>query len=64
MFVANRQRTRHQDCGNVPVTYYRDFLDDVRDRAGRVSEDGRAFSVSRLALRCQREATRFAPVRS
>ncbi|PPQ26782.1 Gfo/Idh/MocA family protein [Rhodopila globiformis] len=63
MFVANRQRTRYQDCSGVPVTYYRDFLDDVRDRAGRVSEDGRAFSVCRLALRCQQEATRFAPVR-
>jgi predicted dehydrogenase len=64
MFVANRQRTRYQDCSSVPVTYYRDFLDDIRDRAGRVFEDGRAFAVCRLALRCQQEATRFAPVRS
>src|SRR6185312_2196360 len=59
MFVANRQRTRYQDCSSLPVTYYRDFLDDVRDRAGRVFEGGRAFSVCRLALRCQQEGMRF-----
>jgi predicted dehydrogenase len=64
LFIANRQRTRYQDCSGLPVTYYRDFLDDVRDRGGRVSEDGRVFSVSRLALHCQQEATRFAPVRA
>jgi predicted dehydrogenase len=64
MFVANRQRTRYQDCSNVPVTYYRDFLDDVRDRAGRVFADGHVFSVCRLALRCQQEATRFMPLRA
>jgi predicted dehydrogenase len=64
MFVANRRRTRYQDCSGVPVTYYRDFLDDVRDRSGRVFEDGRTFSVCRLALRCQQEATRFAPLMS
>jgi predicted dehydrogenase len=59
MFVANRQRTRYQDCSALPVTYYRDFLDDVRDRTGRMLDGGRVFSVCRLALRCQAEAVRF-----
>jgi predicted dehydrogenase len=62
LFVANRQRTRYQDCSTFPVSYYRDFLDDVRDRTGRMADGGRMFSVSRLALRCQAEAQRFAPV--
>jgi predicted dehydrogenase len=61
MFVANRQRTRYQDCSALPVTYYRDFLDDVRDRTGRVTEGGQVFPVCRLALRCQAEALRFTP---
>jgi predicted dehydrogenase len=61
MFVANRQRTRHQDCSALPMTYYRDFLDDVRDRTGRMLDGGLVFSVCRLALQCQAEARRFAP---
>jgi predicted dehydrogenase len=59
LFVANKQRTRHQDCSGLPVTYYRNFLDDVRDRAGRTMEDGRVLSACRLALRCQQQAERF-----
>jgi predicted dehydrogenase len=61
MFVANRERTRYQNCSGLPVSYYRDFLDDVRDRAGRTTEDGRVFAACRLALRCQAEAERFRP---
>ncbi len=61
MFVANRQRTRHQDCASLPVTYYRDFLHDARDRTGQMLDGGQVFSASRLALRCQAEAQRFTP---
>ena len=64
MFVANRQRTRYQDCGLVAVNYYRDFLDDVRERTGRIMDGGRVFSVCRLALRCQATAERFIPARA
>jgi predicted dehydrogenase len=62
MFVANGQRTRYQDCNTFPVTYYRDFLDDVRERTGRMLDSGRVFSVCRLALRCQATARSFPPV--
>ena len=61
MFVASKKQTRYQDCSAIPVTYYRDFLDDVRDRTGRMLDGGRVFSASRLALRCQAEAVRFTP---
>ena len=62
MFVATRQRTRYQDCSGLPVTYYRDFLDDVAGRNDKMMDGGRVFSVCRLALRCQATAERFAPV--
>jgi predicted dehydrogenase len=62
MFVSNKTRTRYQDCGGLPVTYYRDFLDDVRDRSDRVMENGRVFDVCRLALRCQATAVHFTPM--
>jgi hypothetical protein len=61
MFVSNRLQTRYQDCGGLPVTYYRDFLEDVRDRTGRMLDGGQVFSVCRLALQCQAQAVRFAP---
>lgn len=64
MFVANRERTRYQDCSTLPVTYYRDFLDDVRERSDRIMDGGKVFSVCRLALRCQAVAERFVPIRS
>ena len=44
------------------MTYYRDFLDDVRDRSDRVMENGRVFDVCRLALRCQATAVHFTPM--
>jgi predicted dehydrogenase len=61
MFVANKTRSRYQDCSAVPVTYYQDFLDDVCDRSARVMEGGQVFNVCRLALRCQQTAARFSP---
>jgi len=61
MFMANRQRTCYQDCSAMPVSYYGDFLDDVRDRSGRMMEGGQVFTVCRLALQCQATAVRFSP---
>ncbi len=62
MFVASKQRTRYQDCSALPVGYYRDFLDDVRDRAGRMMQGGQVLTVCRLALQCQASAARFTPL--
>jgi predicted dehydrogenase len=61
LFVANRERTRYQDCSLLPVTYYSDFLADLRDRKGRTLDGGRVFSACRLALQCQARAERFRP---
>lgn len=62
MFVTNRQETRYQDCSGLPVTYYGDFLRDVRDRTGAMQDGGQVFAACRLALRCQAEANRFIPL--
>jgi predicted dehydrogenase len=56
LFVANRSRTRYQDCGGLPVTYYRDF---VHERSPAIM--GNIFAVCRLALHCQATAERFVP---
>ena len=61
MFIANRQGTRYQDCASLPVTYYHDFLHDVRHRTGQRLDGGQVFSACRLALRCQAQARRFTP---
>lgn len=61
LFVANRERTRYQDCSQLPIGYYRDFIADVRDRTQLTMESGRVFAACRLALRCQAVAERFVP---
>jgi hypothetical protein len=47
------------------VTYYTDFLADVREgRTGgesRVTEGTRVFDACRMALRCQNEAEIYVP---
>ncbi len=63
MFVANRDTTRHIDCGGLPVTYYRDFLADLRDRTETTMPQGLVFTICRLALRAQATATRFTATR-
>lgn len=59
MFAANRERTWHRHCEGLPVTYYSDFLQDIRDGTMTVMENGRVFDACRLALRCQAEASRM-----
>jgi predicted dehydrogenase len=59
MFVTNKKQTRYVNAGARPVTYYRDFLADVRDRTASTMD--LVFSSTRLALRCQQQAERFTP---
>ncbi|HEY8287786.1 MAG TPA: gfo/Idh/MocA family oxidoreductase, partial [Acetobacteraceae bacterium] len=59
MFIANRTTTRHVDCSALPVTYYSDFIADVRDRTQTAAPQSHMFTVSRMALTAQAEATRF-----
>ena len=60
LFVVNRQGTRHVDCSELPVTYYRDFSADVANRTETTMPQRQVFRVCALALDAQARATRFA----
>ena len=59
MFVANRSATRYVDCSALPVTYYRDFVAGVAGRNHTVMPQAQVFTVCRLALQAQSQATRY-----
>ena len=58
LFLADRAGTRHMDCGAEPVTYFRDFIADVRDRTARTMTQEHVWTVCRLALAAQAGAER------
>lgn len=60
MFIANRNGTRYVDCSALPVTYYRDFLSDIANRTQAAMPQAQVFTVCRLALAAQAQATRYA----
>ncbi|RST88097.1 Gfo/Idh/MocA family oxidoreductase [Aquibium carbonis] len=59
LFLANASGTRHIDAGHEPLTYFRNFLADVRDRTATAMPDGHALTVTRLALKAQGSAARI-----
>ncbi|EHK53804.1 Gfo/Idh/MocA family protein [Allomesorhizobium alhagi] len=59
LFISNRTGTRHIDASGEPLTYFRNFLADVRNRTSTAMPDGHALSVTRLAVRAQVAATRL-----
>jgi predicted dehydrogenase len=63
MFIANRTGTRYVDCSRLPVTYYRDFLRDIAERTQTAMPQRLTFTVCRLALQAQAQATQFAAQR-
>jgi predicted dehydrogenase len=59
MFVASRDQTRYVNCGELPVTYFRDFVTAVRTRDFAALPHELAFTVCRMALLAQANATRY-----
>lgn len=59
LFIADRTSTRHMDCSGEPLTYFRAFLDDVRNRTQTAMPQAHVFAVSRLALDAQEKAARI-----
>jgi len=57
LFLSNRASTRHIDASGEPLTYFRNFLADVRNRTSTAMADGHALTVTRLAIRAQAAAT-------
>jgi predicted dehydrogenase len=61
LFLATRDATRYIDCSALEVTYYRDFLADIRDGSQTTMPQDDVFTVCRLALDAQAQATRYTP---
>ena len=55
----NNERSEHIDCSDVPLTYFRDFLADVRNRSETSAPQEHSFLVNELAVRAQLQATRL-----
>jgi predicted dehydrogenase len=56
LFLADRYGTRHIDCSGEPLTYFKRFVADVRDRTETAMPQAHVFTVSRLALEAQNRA--------
>jgi predicted dehydrogenase len=50
LFLVDRQGTHHIDCSAEPLTFFRAFLADVRDRTQTAMRQEHVFTVCRLAL--------------
>jgi predicted dehydrogenase len=59
LFMVNHSGTRYIDCSKEPVSYFRKFAADVRDRTETAMPQSHVFTVSRLALEAQARATRI-----
>jgi predicted dehydrogenase len=59
LFLVDRAGTRHMDCGQEPLTYFRSFVADVGSRSETAMRQAHVFSVCRLALEAQAKATRL-----
>ena len=58
VFLSNHAGTRHIDASQEPLTYFRNFLNDVRDRTSTSMPAGHALNVMRLAIAAQVMARR------
>jgi len=59
VFLVDRTGTRHIDASTAPLSYFRNFTEDVRDRTERAMSQRHVFTVSRLALEAQAAAQRL-----
>jgi predicted dehydrogenase len=61
VFVSARAGTRHIDASREPLSYFRNFLNDVRDRTQTAMPQEHALTVTRLALEAQARAVNLTP---
>ena len=57
LFLADARGTRHIDCSAEPLTFFRAFLHDVRERTQTAMSQAHVFTVCRLALQADALAT-------
>jgi predicted dehydrogenase len=53
LYLVTRSETRHIPCAGQPITYFRAFLDDVRNRTETAMPQSHVLTVSRLAIEAQ-----------
>jgi predicted dehydrogenase len=56
LFIADKAGTRYIHCEGRPLTYFRAFAADVRDRTETAMPQAHVFTVCRLALEAQAKA--------
>ena len=59
LFLADRAGTRYIDCADEPITYFRAYCADVRNRTETAMPQSHVWTVCRLALAAQSGAERF-----
>ena len=59
LFMADQKGTRYIDCSKEPLSYFRRFAADVRDRTETAMPQAHVFTVCRLALEAQARAARI-----
>lgn len=57
VFVVNGSGARHIDASREPLTYFANFLRDVRERTATAMPEGYALNVMRIAITAQSMAT-------
>ena len=58
LFWVDDEGTHYENCADRPLTYYEDFVNDVRNRTETTCPQAHTFEVMRLALTAQRDAAR------
>lgn len=61
LFLANADRVEHIDCSADTLSYFANFIADVRDRTETAMTQEHVFEVSRLAIEAQRLAQDLTP---
>lgn len=56
VYLADRTGTRHIEAASEPLTFFRDFVHDVRHRTHTAMNQTHVFTVSRLALQADAQA--------
>ena len=56
LFLVNKTRCEYIECKDVPITYFRSLMQDIRDRTETAMKQSHAFEVTRLALLAQEMA--------
>jgi predicted dehydrogenase len=58
LFIVNKTRNEYIDCSKIPLTYFERLANDVRNRTATAMTFTHAATVTELAIKAQRMASR------